>query len=213
MPNRKVHIHIAAISGIIAGSFFQLWQWFYIKLLFFLTSYSTIYGSFAALPLFLIWLQVSWLIVLFGVEMAVEIENGLFIQNRKMHLLSIKTATLLIVYYCIENFVKGEKPSTQSQLARKLGISLFHLNKVLEILLKNRILSEASFGDNNLGYQPALSVKDITYKMVSSAVEQSYDIPVSAEETSELKKIEKLIKEIEKASESKSQKPLYLAIE
>lgn len=213
MPNRKIYFHVAAISGIVAGSAFQIWQWLYIKLQFYLTSYSAIYGSFAAFPLFLMWLQVSWLIVLFGVEMGVEIENGLFIQSRKMQSLSTKTAALLIVYYCLENFIKGDKPSTQPQLARKLGISLFHLNKVLEILLKNRILSEASFGDNTLGYQPAHSVNDITYQMVSSAVDQSYDIQVSAEETSELKKIMNLIKEIENASKSKSQKPLYLAVE
>ena len=61
MPNTKVNFKSAFAGGIIAGSMFQLLQWGYVNFQSLLSGYGTIYGSFAALPLFLMWLQFSWL--------------------------------------------------------------------------------------------------------------------------------------------------------
>lgn len=61
-------VHFGA--GIIAGTLFQLWQAAYIFLQVKIFRYGAIYGAFAALPLFMIWLQMSWLIVIFGAEWA-----------------------------------------------------------------------------------------------------------------------------------------------
>ena len=75
MPNTKVKFGSALIGGIIAGTMFQILQWGYFYFQGMLTSYGAIYGSFAALPLFLIWMQLSWLIVLFGAEVAFANQN------------------------------------------------------------------------------------------------------------------------------------------
>src|SRR3972149_3873262 len=68
MPNTKVNFKSALIAGIIAGTIFQVSEWAYISFQIGVAKYNAIYGSFAAMPLFLIWLQTSWLIVLFGAE-------------------------------------------------------------------------------------------------------------------------------------------------
>mgnify|MGYP000852366069 CR=1 FL=1 len=76
MPNTKVRWSAAIPAGILAGTAFQFLQQGYLALQIYLTSYNTIYGSFSALPLFLIWLQLSWLLVLFGAEISCAIQTS-----------------------------------------------------------------------------------------------------------------------------------------
>lgn len=68
LPNKLIPWSSSLLAGVIAGIFFQIIQWSYIHLQIYLTSYNAIYGSFAAIPLFLIWVQLSWLIVLVAAE-------------------------------------------------------------------------------------------------------------------------------------------------
>jgi len=75
MPNTKVKFVPALIAGVIAGSAFQLFQEGYIAFQVYVTSYNAIYGSFAALPFFIIWLQISWILILFGAELAFAHQN------------------------------------------------------------------------------------------------------------------------------------------
>ena len=75
IPNTKVKFGPALVAGIATGIAFHLLQWGYIKAQLVLTSYGVIYGSFSALPLFLIWLQLSWLIILFGAQIAYACQN------------------------------------------------------------------------------------------------------------------------------------------
>lgn len=66
MPNTRVPVPGAVLAGFLAGSAYQALQATYIEFQINVTSYNAIYGSFAALPLFLVWLRLSWMIVLFG---------------------------------------------------------------------------------------------------------------------------------------------------
>ena len=68
MPNEKVPVRSGIIGAVVAGTLFQIVQWVYITFQIGVASQSAIYGSFAALPLFLGWLQISWMIMLFGLE-------------------------------------------------------------------------------------------------------------------------------------------------
>ena len=70
MPNCYVPLGCACKAGIISGSLFQLLQWSYFYLQHLLTNYSIIYGSFAAFPLFLLWLQISWSLLFLGAFLA-----------------------------------------------------------------------------------------------------------------------------------------------
>ena len=65
IPNTKVNFKAAILSAIVSGTLYHWVQWFYIEFQIGASRYSTVYGTFAALPLFLIWLQLSWFIVLF----------------------------------------------------------------------------------------------------------------------------------------------------
>ena len=75
MPNTKVKFEPAVVSGIVAGTILQFLQWLYIDLQFGITKLSAIYGSFAAIPLFIIWVQSSWIILLLGAELSFANQN------------------------------------------------------------------------------------------------------------------------------------------
>ncbi len=75
VPHTRVHWSSAALAGLTAGAFFELFQWFFTTILSSMTSYNAIYGSFAALPLFLFWLRYSWQILLTGNELAYAHQN------------------------------------------------------------------------------------------------------------------------------------------
>ncbi len=75
VPNRDIRFRSSLIAAIIAGSAFQILQYYYFNIQMSISSYNSIYGSFAALPLLLVWLRMSWMIVLFGAELTFGIEH------------------------------------------------------------------------------------------------------------------------------------------
>ncbi len=66
MPTTPVKFKYALVAGIVAGTVFQIVQWFYLRFQIGVSSYNAIYGGLAALPLLLVWLQLSWSIVFVG---------------------------------------------------------------------------------------------------------------------------------------------------
>ena len=77
MPNTKVKFRSALMPGIIAGVAMQILQLFYIHSQIWVSSYNAIYGSFAALPLFMLWMQISWVICLFGAQLCYTNQNSM----------------------------------------------------------------------------------------------------------------------------------------
>ena len=89
MPNTDVKFKSAIVPGILAGIAMQLLQLFYIHSQIWVTGYNAIYGSFAALPLFMLWLQISWTICLFGAQLTYTNQHmngfGINLDNIDMH--------------------------------------------------------------------------------------------------------------------------------
>ena len=83
MPNTHVEWRCAVVPGIIAGVAMQWLQLFYVHSQIWVTGYNAIYGSFAALPLFMLWVQISWTICLFGAELTFANQN---LQRYGVHL-------------------------------------------------------------------------------------------------------------------------------
>ncbi|HEV8052787.1 MAG TPA: YihY/virulence factor BrkB family protein [Parachlamydiaceae bacterium] len=73
LPNKKIPWKEAFLGALFTTIIFYIWQWFYITFQVQAASYGAIYGGFAALPLFLLWLNYSWMIILFGARLTREI--------------------------------------------------------------------------------------------------------------------------------------------
>ncbi len=76
LPNTQVNRKAGILAGIIAGILTIGWQWVYVTFQVNASSYGAVYGAFAAIPLFLIWLNYNWLIILFGTELSYQIQKA-----------------------------------------------------------------------------------------------------------------------------------------
>jgi membrane protein len=151
-PNTKVKLMPALIAGILAGTAFQLTQWAWVNGQVYLSKYNTIYGVFAALPLFMIYLQISWLIVLFGAEYAFGMQNANTWEYKSMSMrlsgIHRKKVTLLILRHIIKNFELGNPPMSVSDLSKIVHIPyrfiLDILRELEDVGIVNRVVSDDS---------------------------------------------------------------------
>lgn len=194
MPNGTIHFKSALLGGIVAGTMYQIVQWIYIRFQIGVSSAGAIYGSFAALPLFLIWLQMSWRIVLYGGELAFshqneqtfEFEHDCLNANYAVK----KLLSLRIAQICVNRFAEGLPPLTAEKIAAQLEMPVRLARDLIFHLTEANILTTAQ-GENERDrrYQPARDVGDMTVQFVIEQMEKAgtSDIPVI--ETPELDKL------------------------
>jgi membrane protein len=171
VPNTSVSFKGGIFAGIITGTIFQLVQKVYIYFQIGVAKYNAIYGSFAALPLFLAWLQLSWLIVLLGAEISFAVHNEEDYEfepdAQKISYYYKKLLALRIVELCVKNFCQGEKPADIHVITHALGAPVRIVREILFDLIEARILSEVKQNDESKSYyQPAQDVANLTIKRV-----------------------------------------------
>lgn len=178
MPNKRVRLVAALSGGIIAGTLFQLFEFVYIYFQVGVSKYNAIYGSFAALPLFLIWLQSSWLILLYGAEIsyAVQSADSYEFEPDYSHVsYSAKEALMLsIVRLIVKRFAGAEASLTAAQIARALDIPQTLTRGLLQELVETGVISPIKAGSENdaasenseLRYQPAFAIDRMTISLV-----------------------------------------------
>ena len=176
MPNTKVKFRSALIAGIIAGTIFQLLQWGYIRFQIGVSSYGAIYGSFAAFPLFLMWLYLSWLVVLFGAEISFSDQNvhRYEFESDTKHISTAqkRLLSLLITNYVFKTFAAGEVPMTATEISQKLEIPIRLVREIIHELMEVRIFSETPAEEyNERAYQPAKDIHLITVKDIIDALD------------------------------------------
>ncbi|MDR1645124.1 MAG: YihY/virulence factor BrkB family protein [Tannerellaceae bacterium] len=168
LPNTKVSFMNGLIPGILAGCAFQLFQVLYINGQIWVSKYNAIYGSFAALPLLLLWLQLSWLICLFGAELSYASQNvKKFSFERDSRNISRRYKdflTLLIASLIVKRFAGGEKPYTADELSELYRIPLRLTTQILLLLTELNIIIEVNYGNNDriTHYQPAIDINRIS---------------------------------------------------
>lgn len=185
MPNTKIRFLSALLAGFIAGGLYQVLQYTYINFQFLIAKYNAIYGSFAALPLFLIWLYLSWMIVLFGAEVSFAHQNvGSFesgLESRRISFGQQKLLALMVSHLVVRRFVGAEEALTMDQLSRKLEIPIRLVHSIVRELTESRILTEvASTETFEPAYQPAVDTNRLSMAYIVSALEKldADDIPV-----------------------------------
>jgi len=192
MPNTKVKFKNGLYAGIIAGTIFQITQWFYIHFQVGVSKCSAIYGSFVALPLFLIWLQLSWLIVLLGAEISFahqSIENYEFESEAdKVNPYNKRLLTFLVLHLIIKRFSKGSRPLTASIMSHELGIPVRLVRDIIYDLTEGDLIIEASTTSlKERAYVPAIDINKMTISYVIEKLDNRGISSVMAEETADLK--------------------------
>jgi len=177
MPNTKVRWRSGLIAAVVTGTAYQAFQWLYIAFQVGVARANAIYGSFAALPLFLVWLQISWMIVLFGSELSHAVQNvrtyGGPADPEKVSPYNRKLLSLLIARVVIRKFSEGEKPLTAPGIADVLGMPAHLVRQILSDLSAGGLFSTTEREEyEEAAYQPARDIHKITITTVLDALER-----------------------------------------
>ncbi len=177
LPNTKVQIKAAVVSGIITGTAFQLVQWAYITVQIGMNSAGAIYGSFAFLPLLLAWLQLTWTIVLAGCKIAFSIQNvSRYSMEHGVRVVSAnlrRRLSLLIMYKAVKAFEShGHRPSGL-EMAEDMEISQPLYFSLAEKLKAVGLLAELKAdGDKEpRTFIPAIDVNEVTPNLVCAKLD------------------------------------------
>ena len=157
IPNTRIRFASAVTGGIIAGTAWELAQWGYFHFQVGVANYNAIYGTLAAVPVFLVWIYTSWLIVLFGLEIVFAHQhNGHGLVASSTFRLSVTSREELAVALLVQvslHFQNGGVPPSAQFLADELNVPLLPLETVFAELEQLGFLVAAS--GNESGWLPA----------------------------------------------------------
>jgi membrane protein len=176
LPNTKVKFGSAMLAGIVAGSLIQVVQWLYLDLQFGITRLSAIYGSFAAFPLFIVWIQTTWLIVLLGAELSFANQN---VHRYEFESDALNTSpfqkkilTILLLNLVVRSFRDGTEPLGADKLAAALRIPIRIASEILHELAEAGIVSQVMVDqDKQRVFQPGMDINLLTIGFVLSRLD------------------------------------------
>ena len=162
MPNTKVRLTSALAGGVVAGTVWQLAFWVYTTFQVGMAKYNAIYGTFAAVPVFMIWTHLSWAIVLFGAEVSWATQNvGRYWDERRSagvsfavrEEIALRVMTLLAVA-----FYRDGSPLTVRHLSRRLRAPSRLIRDVLDTLAATGMCVQV-VSDEDQAYQPGRALE------------------------------------------------------
>jgi membrane protein len=175
MPNTRVYFRSAFVGGLVTGTLYLLVQWGYIFFQVGVSRYGAIYGSFAALPLFLIWIQLSWFLVLFGAEVSYAhqtLESHEFGEVAESMSNSLRRLLCLwVAYLVVQRYIKDEGPLTHEALVKRYQIPHGVANRIAQELIDCKILLEVRGEKDYVGYVPARSPEELKISDVCEALD------------------------------------------
>ncbi|MEQ9290547.1 MAG: YihY/virulence factor BrkB family protein [Cyclobacteriaceae bacterium] len=201
MPNTKVKFKSATIAGIIAGTLFQLTQWGFITFQIGVSNYNAIYGSFAALPLFLIFMQISWTIVFIGGEISFAHQNvDRYVPDDSSMELSYerkRKTVLLVMSLIVKKFENGEIPLTKVEVSDALQIPYRFVADVMNDLVHAGVLFRSKVNQKEVDvYLPAIDIHKITVEYVFNKLDKDGLNSVCIRENEAMSKIDKTVDQI-----------------
>ncbi|MDR0743890.1 MAG: YihY/virulence factor BrkB family protein [Tannerella sp.] len=189
VPNTKVRFLNALAAGFIVGCAFQVFQFIYISGQIWVSKYNAIYGSFAALPLLFLWLQVSWILCLFGAEIAYASQNvKKFSFERDSKNISRRYKDfllMLIASLIVKRFEKGEAPYTADEISDAYRIPIRLTTDILYLMAELEIITEVRSEEDErvVRYQPALDINKISvgflFRKIDEYGSENFKIDIS----------------------------------
>ncbi|MBQ2210688.1 MAG: YihY/virulence factor BrkB family protein [Prevotella sp.] len=177
MPNTKVEVKHVIAPGILAGIAMQGLQFVYINSQIFLSSYNAIYGSFAALPLFMLWMQISWSICLFGAELCYTNQNLDYYDydahaGEISHRYKLMLCALIMSRIC-RRFAEGKSPYSLMELRKETTIPIRFVNDLVYELIEAGLLMEVTSDEKGeqSHFLPAMDISCMTMGMLIDRLE------------------------------------------
>ncbi len=185
MPNTKVKVLPAFISGVIFSMIFFVFQYIFFSIQSAINTYSVIYGSFSIIFIFIMWIKISWIIIILGVHFCYFLQNSNFDINidseaKNISFNSKLYITLKILEVLINRYLNNEVPPTLDDLRKNINTSPFLIENILEELSKkDYVVIGLNNNDENI-YTIAKNIETVKlreiYDFLSNNGEQVYNL-------------------------------------
>ncbi len=175
MPNTRVKLRAALAGGLLAGAIWQTALWGYVTFQVGFIKYAKIYGAMAQVPINLVWIYISWLIVLFGAEVAFAVQNVRTYHWEEGALAKSWAYQELVALNILDRiaraFVSGLPPLNAEELAAGINVPIRLVNRLLERMVEGGLINEIAARPHS--YQPARDLSALTVKQVISGLRNS----------------------------------------
>lgn len=179
IPNTRVKLTSAIFGSIVGGTLWQITLYLYTKFQFGLARYKVVYSVFASIPFFMVWLYLSWLMIILGAVTAYIHQNyGGFRSHASTERVSFsfRERLALRVFMAIAvNFYEGKKPLGSDELSEFLDIPVHLINDVLFVLISEGLISQIA--DDDGGYLPVRDLSKIRFIDVMEALREHGENP------------------------------------
>lgn len=209
LPNTKVNFMSALAAGVVSTILFELLGWGYVKFQVGANRMNAIYGGFAALPLFLIWLQYSWYIVLFGAEVAYanqfvdhyELEDDI----KNLSVRYKKVISLMIANLVARRFYNNEPALDIVGISEKLDLpTRLTKNLVNEFVSTGIFVEVRTDKDKEVVYQPGVTESKFTVQHVIDTLDRKGVNSLPINDTTELLHINTMMQEMDNLMDNKT---------
>jgi membrane protein len=201
MPNTRVRLSSAFSGAVVSGTVWHLAQWAYINWQIGVSKYNAIYGSFAQLPLFLVWLYASWVIVLLGSEISYAVQNVMVYRQQQFMpdagVEDMQKFSLLALSLMALRFERSEAPYNLEELAGEIGVPVRFISPLLDKFVEGAILIKGADDENEV-YTFAVSPRNLTMLQVMGILSGSGKGASTVVENAGMLFISKMIDDIRK---------------
>lgn len=140
IPNTSVKLSSAVLGGIVGGTLWQFAQWVYINWQIGAAKYNAIYGSFAQFPLLLMWIYISWVVVLLGSEASYAWQNiNSFVKQRffgAASALERQKIAVIMMTFLAKRFHNGEALPSVEEISDRLMAPAPLVSDLFEVMCK-----------------------------------------------------------------------------
>lgn len=199
MPNTKVKISPAFISGVIFSMIFFIFQNIFFQIQTAINTYSVIYGSFSIIFIFIMWIKISWIIILLGVHFCYFLQNSNFdidIANElnNINFNSKLYLTLKILEEIVKRYLSSETPPTLDDLRKSINSSPFLIENILEELSAENYIIIGENNESESIYSISKNVETVELREIYNLLANK-GIKIYNLQNNKIDKIEKIILE------------------
>ncbi|MCW5732037.1 MAG: YihY family inner membrane protein, partial [Alphaproteobacteria bacterium] len=177
VPNTKVRLGSALVGAIFAGLLWQTVGWVFAAYVISSTQYSAIYSAFATLIMFMIWLYVSWLILLLGAAIAFYHQHPQYTRlargEGRLGIRSQERLALQALRVIGRSFYRAEPPWTLDRMAQEFGMPGNLMSDIVEPLERAGLIARTGSGSSP-AFLPARPFDEVSAKAALDAVRDEY---------------------------------------
>ncbi|MBI2931342.1 MAG: YihY/virulence factor BrkB family protein [Planctomycetes bacterium] len=199
LPNTRVPWKAALAGALVAGTVWELLKHLYVFYNTRVAGTNEIYGSLAAIPVFLLWIYLSWVIVLFGAELVFAIQHRrtypIEMEAEQLSETYKERLALRLMLHIGQDFLAGRESGDTPELAKRLRAPTRAVNEVLHCLIRARLLRPVRDGEST--YLPGEDTDHITVKRILDAIRTCGEHPPVLAGDTLFQRADRLVEEAE----------------